>query len=177
MQREEYVPPSMQLRHCFPPPTYGPSLRLNVVPGPAGGMWLRAERRDDWGAPGEWWSIGWEGRLSPDDVVSAADWFFAVAGRDVMPGDPHVWLGSPAVAFGLVGRSDDGMCLAIDACFMLDAAAPWPRFGIDGIVEDDFYDDRHYYMTVDLSLEDAAEAAATWAGWADHYGRTPVVCD
>jgi hypothetical protein len=155
------------------PPFYGPDLRLDVVPGPAGGIWLRAMRRN----PGDVWApIGWTSRLSPNDLEAAGMWFQAAASGVELPGQRYLWLGSPAVAFGVIDWNPTKGLMAIDACFMLDPAAPWPTFQVGGIADATF-DDRWYYMTVDCTVEACDRAAGDWLSWAENYGTTFVVHD
>ncbi len=155
------------LPHGRKPPAYGPSLRLTRVPGPAGGLWLRPEKR--WGS-GEWSPAGPESRWSPNDLVAAATWFDAVAAGEEDVEDRYQWFASPAMAFGLVEWNADERRLAIDACFTQDPLAPWPTFGEGGI--DDPAGDA-YYMTVDLTVRACEDAALAWRCWAEFYGRTP----
>lgn len=152
-------------------PYWGPDLRLDVVDGPAGGLWLRAMRRN----PSDVWTpIGWQSRLSPNDLEVAAMWFQGAAAGGELPGERYLWLGSPAVAFGVVEWNPTQGLMAIDACFVLDPAAPWPRFQVGGIA-DGASDDRWYYMTVDLTVQACQQAAQGWMSWAENYGTTYVL--
>lgn len=147
------------------------SFSMRIEPGPVGGMWLRPETA--WGS-NPWKPEPVVSRWSPADLRVAAEWFAEAAKAEYVFDEPYMWFGSPGVAFGLVETHADRV--AIDLCLTQDVRSPWPSFtGMEALPTDG--DNSFMYLTIDLSRMDCEHAATTWHGWADTYGRVPLLRD